>query len=153
MYRWICTPCIGMQDTGAPSQKLSGQTGSWTPGGSSSHVTTGSCPLATVAFAIIHNPFSIHVSHYILGKRKCLGENVALSTVFLFLANLLRKFSFTPASDQEHTDDPEGGLTIGPKPFAVKVICRHWKHQCLTRHETFKCICHEQLTKYRPLCK
>jgi len=59
------------------------------------------------------------------GKRKCLGEGVARLTVFLFLANLLRVADLRPDdSDRPLSADPEGGLTIGPKKFALRVIPR-----------------------------
>lgn len=62
----------------------------------------------------------------ILGKRKCLGESVAKSTIFLFLANLLAKFTF----EMDKKDDPPsvlpvGGLTIGPQPFNAIVSPRN----------------------------
>ena len=67
------------------------------------------------------------------GKRKCLGENVARTTIFLFLANLLRSFDFSVDTNVANvgvgekplpTLLPEGGLTIGPQKFFAKVSPR-----------------------------
>ena len=58
------------------------------------------------------------------GKRKCLGENVARSTILVFLANILLKFSFAKIEGDELSTDPSGGLTIGPQKFRAKVTLR-----------------------------
>jgi hypothetical protein len=62
-----------------------------------------------------------------------LGENVARTTIFLFLANMLRSFDFSVDPNDASCDGfvgrkptllPEGGLTIGPQKFFAKVSPR-----------------------------
>lgn len=57
------------------------------------------------------------------GKRRCLGEALARSTLFLFLTALLQKFSFElPPGHQvlPHLD----GMTLAPRPFTGIVTLR-----------------------------
>jgi len=59
------------------------------------------------------------------GKRKCIGESIAKNTVFLMFANVVKKFNFkTISSDPLPSDDPVGGLTIGPQKFYANVSIR-----------------------------
>jgi len=59
------------------------------------------------------------------GKRKCIGESIAKNTVFLIFANVVKKFNFkTISSDPLPSDDPVGGLTIGPQKFYANVSIR-----------------------------
>ena len=71
------------------------------------------------------NIFNLYkLYHFILfsGKRKCLGESVARTTVFLFLVNMVKEFKFTPVSGSELPDcEPVGGLTLMPKDFEVQI--------------------------------
>jgi len=55
-----------------------------------------------------------------IGPRECLGKNLALVSVFLQSANILRNFSFK--RQQEHLIDETGvfGLTLTPKSFHVR---------------------------------
>ncbi|CAL8148556.1 unnamed protein product [Orchesella dallaii] len=54
------------------------------------------------------------------GKRVCLGQNLAESTVFLYFANILSKFQLVKvAGDPEPTTVPEQGITYSPQPFRV----------------------------------
>nr|AKH03515.1 cytochrome P450 3076A1 [Paracyclopina nana] len=55
------------------------------------------------------------------GKRKCLGEQIARQTVFLFLANLVKHFSFK-AVEELPSLDPIGGLTLAPQQFKFKIM-------------------------------
>ena len=60
----------------------------------------------------------------VLGKRKCLGERVAKNTIFLFLANLIKNFHFATPNVQTLPDtEPNGGLTLAPKEFKIKISC------------------------------
>ena len=60
----------------------------------------------------------------VLGKRKCLGERVAKNTIFLFLANLIKNFHFVTPNGQTLPDtEPNGGLTLAPKEFKIKISC------------------------------
>ena len=58
----------------------------------------------------------------VAGKRRCLGETLARSNLFLFLAFLLHNFSLSvspehplgdPIADRHFLD----GVTLSPKPF------------------------------------
>lgn len=59
------------------------------------------------------------------GKRKCIGESVAKNTVFLMFANVLKSFNFkTCRSSPLPSEDPVGGLTIGPQEFYAEISIR-----------------------------
>ena len=60
-----------------------------------------------------------------VGKRRCVGETVAKTENFLFLANLMKSFSFGPGPDGKLPElRPQAGLTNGPQPFVTKVTTR-----------------------------
>ena len=54
-----------------------------------------------------------------LGRRRCLGENLARMEGFLFFSNLLKHFTFSSPDTGLPSLEPEPGLTYGPKPFPV----------------------------------
>lgn len=60
-----------------------------------------------------------------IGRRVCMGEQLAKMELFLMFVNLLQSFSFSFASD---TFQPmlEGrfGLTLAPYPFEIKIVKR-----------------------------
>ena len=59
------------------------------------------------------------------GKRVCLGEVLARSTLFLFFSALLQEFTFsTPEGDSPPSKIPLSGFTIAPQPFRLKVTKR-----------------------------
>ncbi|KAF4520507.1 hypothetical protein B566_EDAN004823 [Ephemera danica] len=54
-----------------------------------------------------------------LGKRRCLGDALAKSTIFLFISALLQNFQFELVPGQEKPSLlPIDGLTLAPKPFS-----------------------------------
>ena len=63
-----------------------------------------------------------NVIFYMIGKRKCLGEAVAKTTLTLFLANLVHHFKLVKV-DTAPLPDPEplGGLTLMPRDFQFKL--------------------------------
>lgn len=60
----------------------------------------------------------------IVGKRRCLGEALARSSLFIFFARLLQCFELRAV----HGEDPEttglDGVTLAPKPFRAHLIPR-----------------------------
>lgn len=66
-----------------------------------------------------------HLIPFSIGKRQCLGENLARAELFLFFATIMKQFSFTP-EDKDHPPNLDycPGLTIFPKPFKVVLSCR-----------------------------
>ena len=60
-----------------------------------------------------------------MGKRKCLGEALARTEMFLFFTNLVQHYNFLPELEGElPSDDYNHGLTILPVPFKVRLESR-----------------------------
>lgn len=55
-----------------------------------------------------------------LGRRRCLGETLARSSLFLFFTSILHNYNLKSSPEHEFPF-PEGydGITISPKPFHV----------------------------------
>lgn len=59
------------------------------------------------------------------GKRKCPGENLAKTTTFLLMANLLSKFNLSiPPGNKRPSTKPVVGLNLSPEPFLTCVTPR-----------------------------
>ena len=60
---------------------------------------------------------------YFIGKRKCLGEAVAKTTLTLFLANIVKHFKLVKVENASPLPDPEplGGLTLMPRDFQFQL--------------------------------
>ena len=56
-----------------------------------------------------------------LGRRKCLGENLARMENLLLFANMVKCFKFKCLDGELPILEPEGGLTYGPKPFSCSI--------------------------------
>ena len=54
-----------------------------------------------------------------IGKRRCLGENLARMENFLLFSNLMKHFTFDCVNGKLPDINPEGGFTYGPPPFSV----------------------------------
>ena len=60
-----------------------------------------------------------------MGRRKCPGETLAKTEMFLFFTNLLHHYCFLPEAEGEiPSADFSPGLTILPLPFQSRIVCR-----------------------------
>jgi len=61
----------------------------------------------------------------ITGKRRCLGETLARSSLFLFFSTLLHNFSISvPSGYPTPSPDSYDGITLSPKPFYARLVPR-----------------------------
>ncbi|CAL8148565.1 unnamed protein product [Orchesella dallaii] len=68
----------------------------------------------------INSELANKLVHFGGGKRVCLGQNLAESTIFVYFANILSKFQLVKvAGDPEPTTVPEQGMSYSPQPFRV----------------------------------
>lgn len=61
---------------------------------------------------------------FFLGKRRCIGEILAKTTLFLFLSIILEKFKLEATSDENLLAEVLDGVTLALAPFEVKFIPR-----------------------------
>ncbi len=71
----------------------------------------------------VHNEALIAFSE---GKRKCIGENFAKETLFLFVTCICQQFNILPDPNNKVKVDFEAdfGIILGPKPFKVVLSSR-----------------------------
>lgn len=78
---------------------------------------------------VIFDYYAYWIHWSIQGKRRCMGENLAKSTLFLFFATFLHSFEFSapPGSGMPRIDAYDG-ITLSPKPFKLLIKPRpmHW---------------------------
>lgn len=55
--------------------------------------------------------------------RRCIGENLAKSSLFLFFSTFLHFFNVEPAGELPDVVGRDG-ITLSPKPFKVKLTGR-----------------------------
>nr|AKH03505.1 cytochrome P450 3038C1 [Paracyclopina nana] len=59
------------------------------------------------------------------GKRRCIGEKLGIVSNFIFFANLMQNFSFSPEDPKNPpSEELVGGLTYCPEPFNVRITPR-----------------------------
>ncbi|XP_044587035.1 probable cytochrome P450 305a1 [Cotesia glomerata] len=59
------------------------------------------------------------------GHRRCPGETVARSAIFLLFAGIMKNYKLLPVSSNDLPEtDPQSGLTISPKPYEVLLVER-----------------------------
>ena len=56
-----------------------------------------------------------------IGRRRCLGENLARMENFLIFSNLLKNFSFETVNGELPDLSPQVGFTNGPAPFEMLI--------------------------------
>jgi len=62
---------------------------------------------------------------FAVGKRQCLGENLARDTLLLFVGSIFHKFKIEPDPEKLKADiEPEVGIIAKPKPFKVALKLR-----------------------------
>lgn len=60
-----------------------------------------------------------------LGKRRCMGENLAKSSLFLYFATFMHSFDMHVPDGVSLPDiQPNDGITLQPKPFAIQLKVR-----------------------------
>ncbi|XP_045157633.2 cytochrome P450 2B19-like [Mercenaria mercenaria] len=68
------------------------------------------------------------IATFSVGRRVCAGKDIAFNRMFLYLTNILQRFSLLPPEFSTlPSADPRGyvpGLFLEPKPFACKLIRR-----------------------------
>jgi len=61
----------------------------------------------------------------VVGKRSCLGEQLARQEIFLFLVSLLQNFYFKPPEEQDSIVVQEKwGGTMTPSDYEVRMVAR-----------------------------
>lgn len=59
-----------------------------------------------------------------VGRRRCMGSELARNELFLYVANLVHRLSFSPYKKEELTMDYVPGISIAPLPYKVRVTMR-----------------------------
>ncbi|ODM98759.1 Methyl farnesoate epoxidase [Orchesella cincta] len=66
-----------------------------------------------------------HVIPFGVGKRSCLGESLAQSSLFLYFTTLVMNFKFeTVPGHLSPSEEPVLGFTLSPMPYNTVVTCR-----------------------------
>lgn len=77
-------------------------------------------------FALIENVCSTSCpSFWLVGRRLCLGENLARMMLFLFFTSFMQEFTISfPAGVSPVMDYFHFGVTLSPHPFEICVVSR-----------------------------
>jgi cytochrome P450 family 2 subfamily U polypeptide 1 len=60
------------------------------------------------------------------GKRRCLGESLAKTQLFIFFVGMLQRFDIRlPEGSSVPTTDYRPGITLAPYPFKVRFLARN----------------------------
>ncbi|CAH1954947.1 unnamed protein product [Acanthoscelides obtectus] len=59
-----------------------------------------------------------------IGKRRCLGETLGKTNIFLFFTAVLHNFTLDKVDDDNLSLEGFDGVTIAPRPFKVKLTPR-----------------------------
>ena len=61
-----------------------------------------------------------------VGKRRCLGESLAKTELFIFFTGLIQKFKIKLANEEDVPSTKyRPGITLSPYPFKVRFIARN----------------------------
>uniref|UniRef100_A0A8C6IKQ9 unspecific monooxygenase n=1 Tax=Mus spicilegus TaxID=10103 RepID=A0A8C6IKQ9_MUSSI len=60
-----------------------------------------------------------------MGKRACLGEQLARSELFIFFTSLMQKFTFNPPINEKLSPKFRNGLTLSPVSHRICAVPRH----------------------------
>ena len=61
-----------------------------------------------------------------VGKRRCLGESLAKTELFIFFTGLIHKFEIKLANDEDILSTKyRPGITLAPYPFKIRFIARN----------------------------
>jgi cytochrome P450 len=84
------------------------------------------------------------------GRRRCLGEALARSCLFIFFAGVLQNFEILPVPGKELPGEaPVPGLTLSPQPYSVMLKPRlghdvTWRSVLKSRHTSAANVLQDQ---------
>lgn len=60
-----------------------------------------------------------------VGRRRCLGETLARTSLYLFFTGILSRFTLKKASEEERpSTEPKSGATNSPRPYKARFVLR-----------------------------
>jgi len=66
-----------------------------------------------------------NISFFLLGKRRCPGEALAKSAIFLFFVGVMQKFQLLPEPGKGFIQtELKSGLIQAPKPYKMLIVPR-----------------------------
>lgn len=66
---------------------------------------------------------------FLLGRRRCLGEILAKTNIFMFIVKLVQTYEIQIPPGVQLPDRHQEGFTISPSPFSAIFKPRHSKSQ------------------------
>ena len=72
----------------------------------------------------LDNEKMFHIQYFGIGRRKCMGEMIARTHVFITTATLMQRCSFKKAEGCDLDTDPIRSIVLSPKPFKIFVQSR-----------------------------
>lgn len=79
--------------------------------------------------SIFKIPFLTHGFGFLIGRRRCLGEIMAKTNIFMFIAKLVQAYEIQIPPGVQLPDKHQDGFTISPSPFSAIFKPRHFKSQ------------------------